>query len=84
MNEQVSLAERLGMKTREQRRREDEENVAEIKRRIQESDQTVTVLGREVKCVDANTCRGYRWTGSGLVSWRGKVIERIDWEVENE
>lgn len=72
----MSLSERLEMKSQERRRRE---NVAEIKQRIRNSDQTVRVLDRVVKCVDANTCRGYRWTGSGLVFYAGKVIERIDW-----
>lgn len=76
----MSLATKLGMKTRKQERQEQRENVAEIKRKIRASDQTVIVLGRTVKCVDANTVSGYRFTGSGLVWWDGKVIERMDWQ----
>jgi len=52
----------------------------EIKRKIRESDQTIMVLGREVKCVDASTVNGFRWTGSGLAFYAGKVIECIDWQ----
>ena len=73
------------MKSREQRQREQRKNVTKIKAMIRASDQTVMVLGRVVKCVDASTVSGYRFTGSGLVWVAGKVIERIDWnEVSTE
>lgn len=77
-----TFAERLRMRPREEIRREQEENVAEIKRRIRNSDETIVVLGRTVKCVDASAASGYRFTGSGLVFFAGKVIERIDWQQE--
>ena len=77
----MSLATRLGMKSAAAGRRAREANVAEIKAKIQESNQTVKLFdGREVKCVDAASVAGYRWTGSGLVFYGGKVIERIDYD----
>lgn len=69
------------MKTVEERQQERERNVAEIKERICTSDETIMVLDRVVKCIDADLASGYCFTGSGLVFYAGKIIERIDWAV---
>lgn len=75
----MSLAKRLGMKTEKERQQAREKNAAKIKRKIRASNQTIMVLNRRVKCIDASAGKGYRWTGSGLMLYAGKIIERIDW-----
>lgn len=74
-----NLAKRLGLKSEAEREAERQEGAARLKNQIRQSDQTVMVLGKQVPCIAADgvPTGDYQWTGSGLVFWAGKIIERM-------
>ena len=76
----MTLAKRLGMKTRDERDAEDRARADILLEEIRASDETISIFGREHKCIDATniTRWSYAFTGSGVVWYGGQLIERFD------